>query len=1653
MYAISQLIRMAHSLRARAKAADVPALPPARKRYGRAQTAALALLALLSCVSAQAQQRSFINLGFEEPVLTPNFPAVGCNHLTGSAQIPGWETTHSPGYYPYAPTPGYCTPAAIPGPTIELWVSPFQGISPRAGRVFSELNASENSRIYQNICMVPGEEVSWRFSHRGRGSATNPDVADFNIGPVGGTTAGAVTIVRASTTNIGTGAGATNCVAGGTCSSAAGPNGWRDYSGVFTWTGAGGIQSVGFEAISSGVGNIALGNFIDEIQVNLTPFVELTQGTYTTPEGTPITVPTLRITGTVPVAMQVPVTITGGTAVLGTDYTTPSGTTSFFVTIPAGEYPPTEIPLGLVSIGDGLVEDNLTVNLQLEEVPADYTIASTQVCGLTGQRLATWNLLDDDVDVLTTKSASTPTPESGVPFTYTVTYLNNTARPTVAPLDVHDVAATVTDAVPTGVIFTAWTCQASNGAACPGGAVNGSITGSGALTGNATLPAGNAAAGGLLTYQITAVAAGSPNCTSITNTSTIALTSGQTEANGVASGFASPGVGGVANNTASADIDPTCPVVEVAKFSDPADNNSVVAGQLITYSVNVTVSDSPTANVLTLTDTLSGAQTFVTGSFTTPIGGNCSATGQVLTCTLPTGATIGTHTFTYQATIDAGATGTVGNVVVPSGPDNPTCPVAADCDTTHTIAPPVVTVSKSSNPADGNEVTPGQTLTYTVSVVVADAPTNNVLTLTDTLSGDQTLIAGSFTTPAGGSCTAAGLVLTCILPAGATVGSHDFTYQTTVDTDAIGNIGNVVVPTGPDNPTCPVAEDCDTTHRLVPSAVIVTKSSNPADGQSVLAGQTLTYMLNVEVANAVNSGIITLTDTLSGAQSFVTGSFTTPAGGSCTATGQVLTCTLAAGAAVGTHAFTYQTTIDAGATGNIGNVVVPSGPDDPACPTAGDCDTDHEITPPVVAVSKSSDPADAAEVAPGQTLTYTVSVVVADAATNNDLTLTDTLSGAQTFVAASFTTPAGGSCNANGQVLTCTLPAGAAVGAHVFTYQTTIDADASGMVGNVVVPTGTDNPTCPVAEECDTTHTIIPPMVTVAKSADPADGSQVEAGQTVSYSLTVTVGNAVTTGVVTLTDTLSAGLSLVDGSFTTPTGASCAATGQTLTCALPAGATVGTHVFTYQALVVAGVTSVSNVVVPSGPDNPSCQNEDDCTTLHPMGPVMTVIKTSLGAPAVVAGTGDEFTVRYSIVVSNVGGSDGTYQLVDAPQYESDASIVSATAMRGTDSLGMLSGTGPWALASNRTLTASSTETYTLEVRVRIAVGQSTNAGNNACVANTGGNGLFNLATLTNDGESTTSNACVNTPNPVLTTQLVVEKVGSTRSAEIGDVVSYSIRIRNTGGGIALLPVLVDRLPAGFRLVDNTARVRGATLVSLQGAPGPVLNLALDRINPGAEVTVAYRVRLGVGSMQGDGINRAHVECRDVLTTPVAVPCSNTSTWKVDVNAGVFTDEGCVVGQVFVDCNYNSVKDKEELGIPGVRMYFENGTYMVSDSEGKYSYCGLRPTTHVLKVDSSTLPTRSRLVTSASQNVGDANSLFVDLKNGELHRADFIEGSCNNEVIEQVKVRKAQGEISSVQTESDQPPLKLEDKQAPQASSQQQGTDSANQILEKVRQDD
>ncbi len=304
--------------------------------------------------------------------------------------------------------------------------------------------------------------------------------------------------------------------------------------------------------------------------------------------------------------------------------------------------------------------------------------------------------------------------------------------------------------------------------------------------------------------------------------------------------------------------------------------------------------------------------------------------------------------------------------------------------------------------------------------------------------------------------------------------------------------------------------------------------------------------------------------------------------------------------------------------------------------------------------------------------------------------------------------------------------------------------------------------------------------------------------------------------------------------------------------------------------------------------------------------------------------------------------------------------------------------------------------------------------------------------------------------------LSISKIGDRQIAEVGDTVLYTLVIRQTAGGALPNVSVLDVLPPGFTYVQGTARVNGTIIADPFGAPGPRLGFTLGPIMAGGQASLTYRVRIGVGSQQGDGINRATaIGCGVVtgcLVPETLMPIggaivSNEAQYRVRVTGGVFATEACVLGKVFVDCDRDSLQGEEELGIPGVRLYFSDGTFAITDVEGKYSYCGIEPRSATLKVDASTLPRGAALTTSSNRNLGDANSLFLDLKHGELHRADFIEGSCSNRVLEQVRARRGNGEVRAPESESAQPELRFESK-SPGAP--RQATDGAKQPAEQPR---
>ncbi|QOF75941.1 DUF11 domain-containing protein [Variovorax sp. 38R] len=238
--------------------------------------------------------------------------------------------------------------------------------------------------------------------------------------------------------------------------------------------------------------------------------------------------------------------------------------------------------------------------------------------------------------------------------------------------------------------------------------------------------------------------------------------------------------------------------------------------------------------------------------------------------------------------------------------------------------------------------------------------------------------------------------------------------------------------------------------------------------------------------------------------------------------------------------------------------------------------------------------------------------------------------------------------------------------------------------------------------------------------------------------------------------------------------------------------------------------------------------------------------------------------------------------------------------------------------------------------------------------------------------------------------LVLRKEGSKRQVEFGDFLDYALVVTNKTGFPVTGLSLSDQLPPGFAYVAGSARLNGAPTANPVGGAGPKLSfdqpglvLAVDQ-----SASVRYRVRVGVGApTNGDAINRARANSGPMQ--------SNLAQWTVRVTGGVFSDDAFLFGKVYMDCRRDGRQQgSDEIGVPGVRLYMEDGTHVITDVEGKWSLYGLKPVTHVLRVDPITLPAGAKLEALDNRNAGRPDSRFVDLKKGEFHKANFVIANCD-----------------------------------------------------------
>ncbi|MFD6511490.1 isopeptide-forming domain-containing fimbrial protein, partial [Rhodococcus sp. NPDC060176] len=252
---------------------------------------------------------------------------------------------------------------------------------------------------------------------------------------------------------------------------------------------------------------------------------------------------------------------------------------------------------------------------------------------------------------------------------------------------------------------------------------------------------------------------------------------------------------------------------------------------------------------------------------------------------------------------------------------------------------------------------------------------------------------------------------------------------------------------------------------------------------------------------------------------------------------------------------------------------------------------------------------------------------------------------------------------------------------------------------------------CDPATQLCTTHPVQVPGFTVAKTADPVSGTNVAAGQTITYTVTGSnTGNTILDPVV-LTDDLSKVLdnaALVDGSLkavvdgvdaTAPT-----LSGTTLSWsgALQAGKSV---VLTYQVKINAGVaggTLINNKVTgtakpPTGPEI----TPPPVTTEHPVDgtPAIEVLKSSDPSTTNRVVAGQEIT--YTLTFKNVGTADGEVSFYDDLTDVLDDAVM--TKNPATTSTLVVSGVvdNVFTVTGMLAKGASATVTYTVKVNPEI----------------------------------------------------------------------------------------------------------------------------------------------------------------------------------------------------------------------------------------------------------------------------------------------------------------------------------------------------------------
>lgn len=918
----------------------------------------------------------------------------------------------------------------------------------------------------------------------------------------------------------------------------------------------------------------------------------------------------------------------------------------------------------------------------------------------------------------------------------------------------------------------------------------------------------------------------------------------------------------------------TNPVLDaIITMVKSVDQTLVTLGDTITYTILLTNTGNTNATNITFTDLIPNGTTFITDSVTidgiTQIGLNPN-----------TGITIGAIAPNSSISIAFQVTATstpVQNPIANSATASytfiadPNAPIVSRTVTSNTVFTTINTATiLSLKQVDKSFSRIGDTLTYTVALTNnGNSSAQNVI-FTDTVPSGTAFIADTFSIngiPQSGANPVNGVNIGSIT-AGTTV---TVSFQVTVTSLPTEN---------------PIVNFSSTSYQLVSPPDAETSISNPVSTQikeAILSmakneslsfaniGQTAFYTTSISNIGNTDATNIVFTDVLPNGVTFVPNTLTVdgvlqPDANPNTG---VLLATLPPNEI---YSIVFQVTV---------NSIPPINPAPNTASTTYEFTVDP-VNPPVLSAATSNTTllqinnaniistktTDLTFADVGNTITFTLNLPNTGNVTATDVTVIDTLDSNLTFVPNSFTV--------NGQtILNADLSTGVNIGsinggtAAIVTFQATVTTlPINNPISNSALTTyryivDPDQSPITTSNQSNTTTTQINSAILTAQKS--TNVFTVDIGQDIVYSVTITNSGNVNATNVIFTDVIPDGTSFEPNSFTLN---GTIIENANIITGVPIGdiapnesAIVEFHITSNEIPAINPITnqasvSFQHIVNPANPPVSKNITSNSVTTTIESAILTT---TKIGDKAF-ATIGD--TITYTTTITNIGNIPANNVIFSDPipswtQFVAGSVIVDGTPL---PSASITSGIGINTIIPNQTVTiifqvqiVSNPPTFTPELQNLAFVNFQYNVGN-ALQAQPG-----NVET----------NVFVTAIHSAI---LSAVKTASTAFANIGDTITYTVLIQNSGNTNATNVNFSDLIPGGTTFVENSFAVNGNTI------PGanPNSGVNIGTVSAGSSLTVTFQVIVTSTPPSNPITNVASIQFAFIVD-PAAPPVTGTVT--------------------------------------------------------------------------------------------------------------------------------------------------------------------------------